>query len=68
MLYGLVREVDEKVPGIIVLDVVDRLKAGDTPTWTRVREGESWITTHEFGLKEGEDKTVGERIAALIAQ
>ena len=68
MPYGLDREVDEKVTGINVFDVVDRLKAGDTPTWTRVREGESWITIDEFGLKEGEDKTVGERIAALFAQ
>ena len=46
MPYGLDREVDEKVTGINVFGVVDRLKAGDTLTWTRVREGESWITIH----------------------
>ena len=67
MPYGLDREVDEQVTGISVFDVVDRLKAGDPPVWTRVREGESWITIHVFGLKEGEDKTVGERVAALFA-
>ncbi len=68
MPYGLDREVDKAVFSLDVYEVVDRLKAGDTPTWTRVREGDSWITIHEFGLMEGEDKTVGERIAALFAQ
>ena len=68
MPYGLDLEVDEKVTGISVFDAVDRLKAGDPPIWTRVREGESWITIHAFGLKEGEDKTVGERIEALFGQ
>ena len=67
MPYGLNVEVDERVTGISVFDMVDRLKAGDPPVWTRVREGESWITIHVFGLKEGEDKTVGERVAALFA-
>ena len=61
-------EVDEQVTEVSVFDVVDRLKAGDPPVWTRVREGEGWITTHVFGLKEGEDKIVGERIAVLFAK
>ena len=68
MPYGLDLEVDEKITRISVFDVVDRLKAGDPPIWTRVREGESWITIHAFGMKEGEDTTVGERIAALFAK
>ncbi len=68
MPYGLNLEVDEKVTGISVFDVVDRLKVGDPPIWTRVREGESWITIHVFGLKEDEDKTVGERVAALFGK
>ncbi|HZA21883.1 MAG TPA: hypothetical protein VFA32_04650, partial [Dehalococcoidia bacterium] len=66
MPYGLDLEVDESVAGISVFDVVDRLKAGDPPIWTRVREGESWITIHVFGLRDGEDRIVGERIAALF--
>jgi L-seryl-tRNA(Ser) seleniumtransferase len=66
MPYGFDLEVDQAVAGLGVYDVVDRLKAGDPPIWTRVREGESWITIHVFGLKEGEDKIVGERIAALL--
>ena len=68
MPYGLDLEVDEKVTGISVFDLVDRLKAGDPPIWTRVREGESWITIHAFGLNEGEDRTVGERVAALLGK
>ena len=68
MPYGLDLEVDEEVTGISVFDVVDRLKAGDPPIWTRVREGEGRITIHAFGLKEGEDETVGERVAALFGK
>ena len=68
MPYALVREVDEKVTGIRLIDAVDRLKSSDPPVWTGVREGESWIMIHVFGLKEGEDKIVGERIAALFAK
>ncbi len=68
MPYGLNLEVDKAISGLDVYEVVERLKAGDPPIWTRVREGESWITIHVFGLKEGEDKTVGERIAALFAR
>ncbi len=47
---------------------VDKLKAGDPPIWTRVREGEDFIVIHAFGLAEGEDKIVGERIAALFGR
>jgi D-glucosaminate-6-phosphate ammonia-lyase len=66
MPYGFDLEVDQEIAGLSVYEVVDRLKAGDPPIWTRVREGESWITIHVFGLKEGEDRIVGERIAALF--
>ena len=68
MPYGLVLRVDENVTRISIFDVVDRLKAGDPPIWTRVREGESWITIHAFGLKEGEDQIVGDSIAALFSK
>lgn len=66
MPYGLDLEVDQTATGLSVYEVVDRVKAGDPPVWTRVRDGESWITIHVFGLKEEEDKIVGERIAALF--
>ena len=68
MPYGLDLHVDENVARMSIFDVVDRLKAGDTPIWTRVREGESWITIHAFGLKEGEDQIVGDRIATLFGK
>ena len=64
--FGVNLEMDSTVTGKTVYDIVDELKAGDPPIWTRVRDDENWITIHVFGLKEGEDKIVGERIAALF--
>ncbi len=64
--YGVTIEVDPTVTGLSCQDVVDRLKQGDPPVWTRVREGDSWIILHAFGLNDGEDHVVGERIAELF--
>ena len=64
--FGVNLEVESTVTGKTVYDIVDELKAGDPPIWTRVRDDENWITIHVFGLNEGEDKIVGERIAALF--
>ena len=54
------------VTGMTVHEVVDKLKAGDPPIWTRVRDWEDCITIHTFGLNEGEEHIVGERIAELF--
>lgn len=64
--FGVNIWIDKSVTGMSAQQVVDKLKAGDPPIWTRVREGEEQITLHAFGLNEGEDKIVGERIAALF--
>ena len=64
--YGVTLEVDSTITGISCHDIVHRLTAGDPPIWTRVREGDSGIILHAFGLNDGEDKVVGERIAALL--
>jgi L-seryl-tRNA(Ser) seleniumtransferase len=64
--FGLRLEVDHAQTGLTVHDVVAKLKAGDPPVFTRVRDDEDWITIHVFGLGDGEDKIVGERIAALF--
>ena len=66
--YGVTLEVDAGVTGMSAQDVVDRLKAGDPPIWTRVREGDSGIVLHAFGLNDGEDRVVGQRIAALFGK
>ena len=66
--YGVTLEVDSSVTVISAHDVVDLLKAGDPPIWTRVREGDTGIVLHAFGLNEGEDKIVGQRIAALFGK
>ena len=61
-------EVDESVAGMSAQNIVDKLKAGDPPLWTRVRDGESNIVLHGFGLSEGQDKIVGARIAELFGR
>ena len=66
MPYGFNMYVDQSATGLSLQGIVDRLKAGDPPVWTRVRDGEDYITIHVFGLREGEDRIVGERIAALF--
>jgi L-seryl-tRNA(Ser) seleniumtransferase len=66
--YGVTLEIDATVTGMSAHEVVDRLKAGDPPIWTRVRAGDTGILLHAFGLNEGEDKVVGERIAALFGK
>ena len=66
--YGVTLELDPAITGMTCQDVVDRLKAGDPPIWTRVREGDNWIILHAFGLNEGEDRVVGARIAALFGK
>ena len=62
--FGVHLEVDADVAGFSAQELVDRLKAGDPPIWTRVREGEEHIDLHVFGLFEGEEEVVGQRIAA----
>ncbi|MFQ6028685.1 MAG: aminotransferase class V-fold PLP-dependent enzyme [Dehalococcoidia bacterium] len=66
MPWGLTLKVDPAVCGMTLQDIVDRLKQGDPPVWTRVREGETWISIHMFGLAPGEEHIVGERVAALF--
>jgi hypothetical protein len=66
--FGVRLDFDPKVCGLTGKEVVDRLKAGNPPIWTRVREGEDYILIHVFGLYEGQDKLVGERIAALFGR
>ena len=64
--YGVTLELDSAVASLAAEDVVNRLKAGDPPIWTRIREGDTGIILHAFGLNEGEDEVVGQRIAELF--
>ena len=64
--FGVRLNVDPEVTGMTNDDVVARLKEGDPPVWTRVKEGEDFIAIHMFGLRDGEERIVGERIAALF--
>ena len=64
--FGVRLEVDPSVTGVTLHDIVDRLKQGDPPIWTRVRDGEDFITLHMFGVHDGEETLIGKRIAALF--
>jgi len=64
--YGVTLELDERITGISCYQLVDRLKQGNPPIWTRVREGEHFIILHAFGLAESEDIAVGRGIAELV--
>ena len=64
--FGVRLNVDPAVTGMTNNDLVDALKDGDPPVWTRVKEGEDFIAIHMFGLRDGEEQTVGERIAAVF--
>ena len=64
--FGVQLQVDEKITGVSLQSIVDKLKAGDPPIWTRVRENENFIAIHIFGLKEGQEEIVGSRIAELL--
>jgi hypothetical protein len=64
--FGVQVRVNESVTGLTLQDVVDKLKQGDPPVWTRARDGDDYIALHIFGLSEGEEEIVGNRIAALF--
>ena len=66
--FGVELHIDPAVNGMTAEDVVERLKAGDPPVWTRVRDGENFIIMHVFGLSEGQDTYVGQRIASLFGK
>ncbi len=66
--FGLRLEFDSDVTGMTADDVVAELKKGDPPVFTRTRAGEDYITIHVFGLRDGEENLVGDRIAALFGR
>ena len=66
--FGVQFASNKAVNGMSNQEIIDRLKQGDPPIWTRVREGDTGIILHAFGLNRGEDKVVGERIAALFGK
>ena len=64
--FGVEIRIDEKKVGMTLNEVVNILKKGDPPIWTRVREGDDHITIHMFGLKIGEEEVVAKRIRKLF--
>ncbi|MEX0761857.1 MAG: aminotransferase class V-fold PLP-dependent enzyme [Dehalococcoidia bacterium] len=64
--FGVKLDLDPAVTGMTCQELVDELKAGDPPIWTRVRDGDESIILHAFGLNEGEDEVVGARIASIL--
>jgi len=66
--FGVQVRVDESATGLTLQDIVAKLKQGDPPVWTRVRNEDDYIALHIFGLNEGEEEIVGNRIAALFGR
>ena len=66
LAFGLRLEFDQNITGLTASDVVAQLKKGDPPVFTRTLAGEDYISIHVFGLRDGEEKLVGDRIAALF--
>ena len=64
--FGVRLMIDESLVETSLQDVVDKLKAGTPPIWTRVKDGEDHIEIHIFGLKPGEEDLVGKRIADIF--
>ena len=60
--------VDYKITGLSSEDVVNILKNGNPPIWTRVKESENFITIHMFGLNDGEEHIVANRIAEIFSE
>ena len=64
--FGLDVRVDAAVAGLTAAELVERLKAGDPPIWTRARDWEDCITIHTFGMNAGEEHVVAERIREVV--
>ncbi len=64
---GVRLRIDPDITGLTVDDVVEKLKDGDPSIWTRVDPYvDGAITIHVFGLSDGEESIVGNRIAELF--
>jgi D-glucosaminate-6-phosphate ammonia-lyase len=64
--FGVKLDVDPVVTGLTNQGLVDRLKQGVPPIWTRIRDHETFIILTTFGLKPGEEQIVADRIAELF--
>ncbi len=65
--FGVKVSLDPKVTGITIQQLVDELKAGDPPIWTRMAgDTGNEMFLHVFGLNAGEEKVVGERVAQIL--
>ena len=66
LAFGLRLDFDADITGMTAQDVVAELKKGDPPVFTRTRAGEDFLTIHAYGLQNGEEDLVGDRVAALF--
>jgi L-seryl-tRNA(Ser) seleniumtransferase len=65
--FGTKVTVDPAVSGLTGQQLVDELKKGDPPIWTRTDMTEpNSIYLHSFGLNDGEEEVVGARIADIV--
>ena len=65
--FGLELTIDESIHGFNNEVLVQKLKEGDPPIWTRVPAGAEYVSIHVFGLSDGEPEIVGQRLAELLS-
>ena len=64
--FGVELNFDPAITGMTNAEVVEKLKDGAPPVWTRFHAGERGIVLQTFGLKAGEEAIVCERILGLF--
>ncbi len=65
--FGVKLTLDPKITGITIDELVTELKEGEPSIWTRMAGDTSdSMYLHIFGLNEGEEKIVGERVAEIL--
>lgn len=64
--FGVQFASNKAVNGMSNQEIIDRLKQGDPPIWTRERDGEPFIILQTFGLKPGEERIVADRISRIF--
>lgn len=66
--FGLTIAIEPTTAKLTAGELVARLKDGDPPVWTRVRDGDTdLIRISPFGLRDGEEELVAERISELLS-
>ena len=65
-IFNLRLDIDKSVAGKSEEEVVEELKRGDPPIWTRVNPFEGGMQVGTFGLNDGEEEIVAKRLSEVL--